>query len=251
MTGMLLLAALKTLTMLGADGGYSEDVAPEETALFERADKILAAQNGRRAKWERYLSLMGQRESRPSLAAVRYRLSVGRRVYSFTVYGRLFVDGRFVRDDEIQDVLAIERVFRAQHARSPWKGEALRDGRSDPLVLRGFEDSRFQSLDEPIARIVGEFNAKRAPKVHELQPRLFKSFVIEMAYWRTDAVAEDELRAELARLFAAGAKPDGGFRGWYAALQSAQDVDFAERVVSRAENQEVFVPVNIWKEKVK
>ena len=251
MTGILLLAALKTLSVLGVEGGYSEEIAPAESAIFARADKVVAAQNGRRAKWERYLSLMGRRESRPSLASVRYQMSVGRRVYSFTMYGRLFVDGRFVRDDEVSDVLAIEKIFRAQHARSPWKGEALRDGHAEQLTLRGFEDPRFQSLDEPVGRIVGEFNSKRAAKVHELQPRLFKSFVIESTYWRQSAVAEDELRAELARLFAAGAQPDGGFRGWYAALQTAQDVDFAERVVSRAENPEVFVPASNWKEKEK
>ena len=249
MTGLLLLAALKTLTVLGAEGSFSEEIPTPEAEVFERADRILAAQNTRRAKWDRYLALMGQRESRLSLAAVRYRLAVGRRVYSFTVYGRLFVDGRLVRDDEIEDVLALERIFRSFLSRSQWKGNALRKIGSESMALRGFEDERFARLDGAVARVVAEFNARRAEVVHELRPRLFKSFLVELTYWRDGALSEDEMRGELARLTAAGMRPDGGgFGGWTAAMQSVHGADFAERVVSRADNPEVFVPVIVWKE---
>ena len=249
MTGLVLLAALKTLTVLGADGGFSEEISQPEAEVFERADRILSAQNARRAKWDRYLSLMGQRESRLSLASVRYRVAAGRKVYSFTVYGRLFVDGRFVRDDEIEDVLALERLFRSVLARSQWRGDALRRIDSESLALRGFEDERFERLDGVLAKVVAGFNAKRAEGVHELRPRLFKSFLVELAYWRDGAISEDEMRGELARLTAAGMRQDGGgFDGWTAAMQSSHGADFAERVVSRADNPEVFVPVIVWKE---
>ena len=249
MTGLVLLAALKTLTVLGAEGGFSEEITAPESEVFERADRILAAQNARRAKWDRYLSLMGQRESRLSLSAVRYRVAAGRRVYSFTVYGRLFVDGRFVRDDEIEDVLALEWIFRAFLLRSQWKSDVLKKIDSESMALRGFEDVRFARLDGVIARIVSEFNAKRAEGVHELRPRLFKSFIVELEYWRDGAFSEDEMRGELARLTAAGMRPGGaGFDGWTAAMHSAHGADFAERVVSRADNPEVFVPVIVWKE---
>ena len=252
MTGLVLLAALKTLTVMGAEGDFSEEISRPETEVFERADRILAAQNTRRAKWDRYLGLMGQRESRLSLASVRYRVAAGRKVYSFTVYGRLFVDGRFVRDDEIEDVLALERIFRAFLSRSQWKGDSLRKIDSESMALRGFEDERFERLDAPIGRIVAEFNEKRAEGIHELSPRLFKSFVVELAYWRDGAFSEDEMRGELARLTAAGMRPDGGgFNGWTAAIHSAHGADFAERVVSRADNPEVFVPVVVWKETAK
>ena len=84
----VLFAAVRVLTALGSAVECRETVAAGETEVFERAARLVSAQNGRRAKWERYLDLMGLRESRPSLSAVRYQMSVGRRVYSFTVYGR-------------------------------------------------------------------------------------------------------------------------------------------------------------------
>ena len=252
MTGLAILAVVKTLTVLGAEGSFSEEATPAETAAFERADSILAAQNGRRAKWERYLELMGQRESHPSLAAVRYHLSAGKSTYSFTVYGRLFVDGRYVRDDEIKDVLELERIFREMHSRSAWKDDAIRDGRAEPLALRGFEDERFTKLDGAVAKIAAEFNAKRAPFVHELPARLFKSFIVEETYWRDGKTSEDEVRASLARLVAAGMRNDGkGFFGWHSAINRLHGADFAERVVSRADKPEIFVPAMMWKEKGK
>lgn len=247
MTGLFLLAALKTLSVLGAEGSFSEEVSPAESEVFARADGIISAQNTRRAKWDRYLALMGQRESRPSLASVRYRMAAGRKVYSFTVYGRLFVDGRFVRDDEIEDVLALERVFRSFLSRSTWKDDVLKPVSAESMALRGFEDSRFDALDGPITRIAAAFNEKRAEGVNELSPRLFKSLVVELAYWRDGGFSDDELRAELARLVAAGMRPDG-FSGWQAALQSAYGADFSERVVARADNPQLFVPVMVWKE---
>ena len=247
--GAILFAALKVLTVLGAPGEFSEPVAAGEEAVLEKAGRLVSAQNGRRAKWERYLGLMGLRESRPSLASVRYSLSVGRRVYSFTVYGRLFIDVRFVRDDEMADLLAVENLFREMHARSPWRGETLRDPWKEPLALCGYEDARFARLDAPIERIVGEFNRTRPERVHELSPRLFKSFVIEETYWRGGDVSEGELKSALSRLAAAGSRKDGAFCGWYVALQNARDADFAERVAARSSHPELFVPVRAWKEK--
>ena len=252
MTGLAIFAVVKTLTVLGGGESFSEEALPTEVSVFERADSILAAQNGRRAKWERYLELMGQRESRPSISAVRYRLSAGKRIYSFTIYGRLFADGRYVRDNEIGAILKLEQIFREMHSRSAWKDEKLHDFRAEPLALRGFEDQRFLELDTAIEKTVAEFNSKRMSAVHELSARLFKSFIVEEAYWRSDKVSEDEIRAELARLVAAGMRPDGkSFRGWHAAIQTIHGADFAERVVSRADNPEIFTPAMMWKEKGK
>ena len=249
--GILLAASLKVLTALGSQGELSEAVAAQETQVFERTGRIVAAQNGRRAKWNRFLELMGLRETRPSLAAVRYRLSVGRTVYSFTVYGRLFVDMRFVRDDEVSAVLALERIFREMHARSPWRDEALIDARLEPLALCGYEDARFVRLDGPLARVVAEFNRTRDERIHELSPRFFKSFVVEQSYWNQGGLSEDALRAALVRLAGAGRTRGGGFCGWYLAVQNAHGADFAERVASRSGHPEVFVPARAWKEKVK
>ena len=249
--GILLAAALKVLTSLGSPGDLSEAVSEQEARVFEKAERIVAAQNARRVKWNRYLDLMGLRESRPSLASVRYRLAVGRRVYSFTVYGRLFADMRFVRDDEIADVLALERVFRAMHARSPWRGETLRDACLEPLALCGCEDKRFASLDGAIGRVVDDFNKTRDERVHELPPRFFKSFVVEETCWSPEAPSEDALRAALKRLADAGRIAGGGFAGWYMAVQNARGADFAERVAARSRHPEVFVPARTWKEKVK
>ena len=249
--GVLFAASLKVLTALGLQGELSEAVTAQETQVFERTGRIVAAQNGRRAKWNRYLELMGLRESRPSLAAVRYRLAVGRTVYSFNVYGRLFVDMRFVRDNEVSAVLALERIFREMHARSPWRSEALCDPLQERMTLCGYEDERFVRLDGPLARVVDEFNRTRDERVHELSPRFFKSFVVEQSYWNQGGLSEDALRAALKRLAGAGMRKGGGFCGWYLAVQNAHDADFAERVAARSSHPEVFVPARAWKEKVK
>ena len=58
-SGILLAAALKVLTALGSQGELSEAVTAKDAQVFERAGRIVAAQNGRRAKWSRYLDLMG------------------------------------------------------------------------------------------------------------------------------------------------------------------------------------------------
>ena len=241
--GIAMLAVLKVLTALGASGEFAEVVSAENEAVFARAERFVSAQNIRRAKWERHLGLMGLRESRPSLARVRYRLAVGSRVYSFTVYGRLFVDFRFVRDDEVADVLELERLFRGMHARSPWREEKLLDVREEPLALCGYEDERFVRLDETIGRIVDEFNRTRPDGVDNLPPLLFKSFVIEETYWKAGEVDESSLRSALARLKSGG--------GWHAAIMRLHDVDFAGRVIARSSNPEVFVPARAWKEKSK
>ena len=248
--GFVVLAALKVLTALGSPGEFAEVVSAENEAVFARAERFLSAQNVRRAKWERHLAMMGLRESRPSLAPVRYRLAVGRRVFSFTVYGRLFVDFRFVRGDEMADILELEGIFRGLHARSPWRGERLRDAREEPLALCGFEDERFARLDEAVERLVGEFNRARQPGVQELPPRLFKSFVVEETYWSAEEVSEESLRSMLGRLASAGGCADGGaFRGWHATVARLHGADFAGRVVARGFNKEVFVPARAWKEK--
>ena len=241
--GAVALAVLKVLTSLGAPGEFAETASAAEEAVFARAERLVSAQNVRRERWGRHLELMGLRESRRSLAPVRYRLAVGRRVYSFTDCGRLFADFRFVRDDEMADVLELERLFREQLSRSPWRGERLRDALGDPLALCGFEDERFARLDGTVSRLVGEFNRTRPEGVQELSPRLFKSFVVEETYWSAEEVAEASLRASLARLAA------GASGGWLAAVARERGADFAGRVASRSCNPEVFVPARAWKEK--
>lgn len=108
----------------------------------------------------------------------------------FNDFGQVYIDRRFVTDEEMKTVSAIENWFRMHfpdrfHPRPP----VTAPGASEVPVFRGFEDSRYQVHDELIVRLVKEFNAdkakacggsaEQAAKIIDLTPALVKAHMIE------------------------------------------------------------------------
>ena len=105
-------------------------------------------------------------------------------------FGQVYIDRRFVTDEEMKTVAAIENWLREHfpdrfHPRPP----VTAPGASEVPVFRGFEDSRYQVHDELIVRLVKEFNAdkakacggsaEQAAKIIDLTPALVKAHMIE------------------------------------------------------------------------
>ena len=90
--------------------------------------------------------------------------------FSFDDWGELYIDRRFVTDEEMKTVKKIE-------------------GGAGLPIFRGFEDKRYQVHDELIAKLVKEFNAdkkgwtggtsEQLAKVGDLTPALVKAHMIE------------------------------------------------------------------------
>ena len=109
----------------------------------------------------------------------------------FDDWGELSLDRRFVTDDEMAVVRAIERwIAKWFPAQAKAKGHPRRAAGAAGLpVFRGFEHPRYQMHDELIARLVAEFNADKATgcggtpgqaaKVADLTPALVKAHMIE------------------------------------------------------------------------
>lgn len=112
--------------------------------------------------------------------------------FSFDDWGELYIDRRFVTDEEMKTVRKIEawiaKWFPEQTKKRKTKPRVRAGGAGLP-VFRGFEDARYQEHDALIARLVKEFNADKkgwtggtesqAAKVGDLTPALVKAHMIE------------------------------------------------------------------------
>ena len=112
--------------------------------------------------------------------------------FSFDDWGELYIDRRFVTDEEMKTVKKIEvwiaKWFPKQTEKRKTKPRVRAGGAGLP-VFRGFEDARYQEHDALIARLVKEFNADKkgwtggtesqAAKVGDLTPALVKAHMIE------------------------------------------------------------------------
>ena len=112
--------------------------------------------------------------------------------FSFDGWGELYIDRRFVTDEEMKTVKKIEawiaKWFPQQTKKRVEKPRKSAGGAGLP-VFRGFEDARYQAHDALIARLVKEFNADKkgwtggtdaqAAKVADLTPALVKAHMIE------------------------------------------------------------------------
>ena len=82
--------------------------------------------------------------------------------FSFDDWGELYIDRRFVTDEEMKTVKKIEawiaKWFPQQTKKRTEKPRKTAGGAGLP-VFRGFEDARYQEHDALIARLVKEFNA--------------------------------------------------------------------------------------------
>lgn len=112
--------------------------------------------------------------------------------FSFDDWGELYIDRRFVTDEEMKTVRKIEawiaKWFPEQTKKRKTKPRVRAGGAGLP-IFRGFEDKRYQLHDELIAKLVKAFNAdkkgwtggtpEQAAKVGDLTPALVKAHMIE------------------------------------------------------------------------
>ena len=112
--------------------------------------------------------------------------------FSFDDWGELYIDRRFVTDEEMKTVKKIEawivKWFPEQTKKRKTKPRKSAGGAGLP-IFRGFEDKRYQVHDELIAKLVAAFNAdkrgwtggtpEQAAKVGDLTPALVKAHMIE------------------------------------------------------------------------
>ena len=112
--------------------------------------------------------------------------------FSFDDWGELYIDRRFVTDEEMKTIKKIEawiaKWFPEQTKKRTTKPRKSAGGAGLP-VFRGFEDKRYQVHDELIAKLVAAFNAdkkgwtggtpEQAIKVSNLTPALVKAHMIE------------------------------------------------------------------------
>ena len=252
----------------------------------------------------------------PACGSERYNIdvpSIGG--FSFDAWGEVYIDRRFVTDEEMETVRKIEAWIKKWFPKTAWtrgKKPRVHAGAAGLPVFRGFEDARYQEHDALIARLVGEFNAdkrgwtggtaEQAAKVADLAPALVKAHMIEetggngplsKAAWaadplqvnvpgdwgaekelvglvkperRNEGTAEGNVRAAIKYLSRKGfgasgrpaaSRPKGFFDGWLHALRryngrrDRTDTDcyysdeYADKIVKRANNPEVFVPIEI------
>ncbi len=235
----------------------------------------------------------------------------GLKQIEFDDFGQLYVDRRFVTDEEMKVVYAIEDWIR-RHFPKEVRPRQNKIKSSSVPVFRGFEDPRYQLHDGLIVHLVEEFNAdkakacggtaEQAAKIEDLTPAIVKAHMIEesggngprsKAAWavdplqvnvpgdwgdektlvglskpakRNEGTAEDNVRAAIKYLsrkgFSASARPaalrpNGFFDGWLKALQryngrrDRTDTDryysdeYADKIVRRAKNPDLFVPIEI------
>ena len=288
----------------------------EAIPLVKQALEIDARARAREAKHAAALAKRGIAEVPPSKADVRYNIDTGG-IGSFLFDGRgeLYIDRRFVTDEEMKVVHAIERwiakYFPADPKRTKPKPRAQAGGAGLP-VFRGFEDARYQKHDALIAKMTAAFNADKAgwcggtpeqvAKIPTLTPAMVKSHMIEesggngprsIAAWdadplqvnvpgdwgvekelvglkkptkRNEGKVADNVRAAIMYLARKGfstaarpaaERPKGYFDGWTAALRryngrrDRTDTDryysdeYADKIVRRAKNPDLFVPIEI------
>ncbi|MGN0833621.1 MAG: hypothetical protein ACI4RD_08255 [Kiritimatiellia bacterium] len=110
---------------------------------------------------------------------------------AFDDWGELYVDRRFVTDEELATVRAIERWIAKWFPSEVRRRETPRKaaGRSGLPVFRGFESPRYQQHDELIARLTAAFNAdkaawcggtaEQAAQIADITPAMVKSHMIE------------------------------------------------------------------------
>lgn len=179
-----------------------ESLTADQEKLFDAFAKVRADTAARDKLWTDYVRLMEWQESEPSKADVRFELAVaGKTLILFDRYGRVWCDGRFVMDDDLLTVQAVERLYAEILSRSGFASKdpaaalqdkaAVRAGRRI-RVFCGFEDARDQKYDDLIVKLVDEFNADPAPwagatagqaaTIHALDPSLVKAQMIEESH---------------------------------------------------------------------
>ncbi len=162
-------------------------LASEALQIQKRADERAAAHAAELAK-------RGIAEV-PACGTQRYTVDTAGLLdgLSFDEWGEFYIDTRFVTDEEMKTVKAIEawirKWFPDKVPNNNKRVNVLPSGKAGVPVFRGFEDARYQMYDALIVRLVDEFNAaksegcggtaQQAAKIADLTPALVKSHMIE------------------------------------------------------------------------
>ena len=179
-----------------ADEGISLEIDPQAVMeilpLAAEALEIQARATEREARHAAELRKKGIAEV-PACGSERYVIETPAfGGFSFDDWGELYIDRRFVTDEEMKTVRKIEawiaKWFPQQTKKRVEKPRNVAGGAGLP-IFRGFEDARYQVHDALIARLVKEFNADKkgwtggtdaqAAKVGDITPALVKAHMIE------------------------------------------------------------------------
>ena len=282
-------------------------LALEAAQIFDRA-------TAREAKHAAELRKRGIAEVPPARSA-RYTVdTAGLGKLVFDDRGEIYIDRRFVTDEEMKTVRAIERWIAKWFPRQTAKRKIPRKsaGGAGLPVFCGFESARYQQHDALIARLTAAFNADKAgwcggtpaqaAKIPSLTPAQVKAHMIEesggngplsKAAWavdplqvnvpgdwgeekelvglvhpkkRNEGTAEGNVRAAIKYLARKGfgvsgrpaaTRPGGTFDGWreacrrYNGRRDRTDTDryysdeYADKIMRRAANPDLFVPIEI------
>ena len=198
----LFAAAALSAAASAATGGNAASVVSlplvEPEALLEIAPLVVQAVEIQRRADQREAAHAAELAKRgiaevPACGAQRYTVDTAGLLdgLSFDEWGEFYIDTRFVTDDEMKVVKAIEAWIRKWFPAVKGKKRvaAQPSGRPGVPVFRGFEDARYQIHDDLIVRLVNEFNAdkaagcggtaKQAGKIADITPALVKSHMIE------------------------------------------------------------------------
>ncbi len=151
-----------------ADGMMSLEVDPQAVMeILPLAAEALAIQQRaeqREAKHVAELRKKGIAEV-PACGSQRYVIDTPAfGGFSFDDWGELYIDRRFVTDEEMKTVKKIEawiaKWFPQQTKKRTTKPRKTAGGAGLP-IFKGFEDARYQVHDALIAKLVKEFNADK------------------------------------------------------------------------------------------
>ena len=198
MTKMMFAGALALAVALplAAADGIALDVDPQAIMeILPLATEAIAIQQraeAREAKHAEELRKKGIAEV-PPCGSERYVIDTPAfGGFAFDGWGELYIDRRFVTDEEMKTVKKIEawiaKWFPQQTKKRVAKPRKSAGGAGLP-VFRGFEDARYQAHDALIAKLVREFNAdkmgwtgctpEQVAKVGDLTAALVKAHMIE------------------------------------------------------------------------
>lgn len=155
------------------------------------AAEIFARATAREAAHDAELKRKGIAEVPPSEGHRHVIDTAGLGELVFNDWGELYIDRRFVSDEEMKTVREIERwIAKWFPAEAKGRPRPRREsGIAGLPVFRGFENARYQAHDALIARLTAEFNANKAVAcggtrgqadgIADLAPALVKAHMIE------------------------------------------------------------------------
>jgi uncharacterized protein YqgV (UPF0045/DUF77 family) len=191
----LVLAAMLGLGAM-ADGGTVLEINPQAVMeILPLAAEALAIQSRATEREERHAAELRKKgiAEVPACGSERYVIDTPAfGGFSFDDWGELYIDKRFVTDEEMKTIRQIEAWIAKwfpQQTKKRVEKPRKSAGAAGLPIFRGFEDARYQAHDALIAKLVAEFNANKtawtggtaeqAAKVSDLLPALVKAHMIE------------------------------------------------------------------------